>query len=42
MQIIIYIALIKNKVLLYRTGTYTQYPVRNHKGKESEKEYINM
>ena len=29
-----------NKVPLYSTGDYTQYPVINHKGKEYEKEYI--
>ena len=27
-----------NKVLLYSTGKYTQYPVINHNGKEYEKE----
>ena len=29
----------KNKVLLYSTGNYVQYPTINHKGKEYE-EYI--
>ena len=29
-----------NKVLLYSTGNYTQYPVTNHNGKEYEKEYL--
>ena len=29
-----------NKVLLYSTGNYIQYPMINHKGKEYEKEYI--
>ena len=29
-----------NKVLMYNTGNYSQYPVIHHKGKESEKEYI--
>ena len=29
-----------NKVLLYSTGNYIQYPVINHNGKEYEKEYI--
>ena len=31
-----------NKVLLYSTGNYIQYPVINHNGKEYEKEYIYM
>ena len=30
----------KLQVLLYSTGNYSQYPVINHKGKESEKEYL--
>ena len=29
---------INNKVLLYSTGNYIQYPVINHNGKEFEKE----
>ena len=29
---------INNKVLLYSTGNYIQYPVINHNGKEYEKE----
>ena len=29
---------INNKVLLYSTGSYIQYPVINHNGKENEKE----
>ena len=29
-----------NKVLLYSTGTYTQYPVIKHNGKEYKKVYI--
>ena len=29
-----------NKVPLYRTENYIQYPVINHNGKEYEKEYI--
>ena len=29
-----------NKFLLYSTGTYTQYPVIKHNGKEYEKVYI--
>ena len=32
------IGLINNKVLLYSTGSYIQYPVINHNGKENEKE----
>ena len=31
---------INNKVLLYSTGNYIQYPVMNHNGKDYEKEYI--
>ena len=37
---LLYIGWINNKVLLYSTGDYTQYPVINHNGKEYEKEYI--
>ena len=33
---------INNKVLLYNTGNYIEYPVINHNGKEYEKEYIHM
>ena len=29
-------------ILLYSTGNYIQYPVKNHNGKEYEKEYIHM
>ena len=29
-----------NKVLLYSTGNYSQYPVIHHNGKEYEKEYV--
>ena len=29
-----------NKVLLDSIGNYIQYPVKNHHGKEYEKEYI--
>ena len=29
-----------NKVLLYSTGNYIQYPILNHNGKEYEKECI--
>ena len=32
-----YRKLIKNKVLLYNTGTYIQYPTISHNGKEYEK-----
>ena len=31
---------INNKVLLYSTGNYSQYPVINHNGKEYERECI--
>ena len=31
---------INNKVLLYSTGNYIQYPVINHNGKEYEEEYV--
>ena len=37
---LLYIEWINNKVLLYSTGNYIQYPVINHNGKEYEKEYI--
>ena len=39
---ILYIEWINNKVLLYSTGNYIQYPVTNHHGKEYEKECIYM
>ena len=39
---VLYIKQINNKVLLYSTGNYIQYPVINHSGKEYEKEYIHM
>ena len=35
---LLYIEWINNKDLLYSTGSYIQYPVINHNGKESEKE----
>ena len=35
-----YIGWINNKVLLYSTGNYIQYPVIKHNGKEYEKECI--
>ena len=31
---LLYIKYINNKVLLYSTGIYLQYPVINHNGKE--------
>ena len=34
---LLYIGWINNKVLLYSTGNYSQYPVINHHGKEYEK-----
>ena len=34
---LLYIQWINNKVLLYGTGNYIQYPVINHNGKEYEK-----
>ena len=33
-----YIEWINNKVLLYNTGNYIQYPVINHNGKQYKKE----
>ena len=36
MQTIIY-NMMNNKVLLYSTGNYIQYPMINHNGKENEK-----
>ena len=37
---LLYIEWVNNKVLLYSTGNYIQYPMINHNGKEYEKEYI--
>ena len=37
---LLYIGWINNKVLLYSTENYIQYPVINHNGKYYEKEYI--
>ena len=37
---LLHIEWINNKVLLYSTGNYVQYPVISHNGKEYEKEYI--
>ena len=31
---------INSKVLLYSTGNYIQYPVKNHSGKEHKKERV--
>ena len=36
----VYIAWINNKILLYSTGNYIQYPVINHNEKYYEKEYV--
>ena len=37
---LLYIEWINNKVLLYSTENYSQYPVINYNKKEYEKEYI--
>ena len=37
---LLYIGWINNKVLLFSTGNYIQYPVMNHNGKEYEKECV--
>ena len=37
---LLYVEWINNKVPLYSTENYIQYPVINHNGKEYEKEYI--
>ena len=37
---LLYIEWIKDKVLLYSTGNYIQYPVINQNGKEYEKECV--
>ena len=34
---LLHIEWIKNKVLLYSTGNYSQYPVINHNGKDFKK-----
>ena len=34
---LLYVEWINNKVLLYSTGNYTQYPMINHNRKEYEK-----
>ena len=37
---LLYIGCVNNKVLLYNTGNYIQYPVINDNGKEYEEEYM--
>ena len=37
---LLYVKWINNKVLLYSTGNYIQYPVINQNGKEYEKAYV--
>ena len=37
---LLYTGWINNKVLLYSTENYIQYPVINHNGKEYEKECV--
>ena len=39
---VLHIEWINNKVLLYSTGNYIQYPGINHNGKEYKKECIYM
>ena len=39
---LVYIGWINDKVLLYSTGTYIQYPVINHNGKKHEKVQIDV
>ena len=39
---LLHIECINNKVLLYTTGNYIQYPEINHNGKECKKEYIDI
>ena len=39
--LILHIEWISNKVLLYSTGNYSQYPALNHNGKEYKKN-VNM
>ena len=38
----LFIEWIKNKVLIYSTGNYVQYPVINHNGKEYKNENVYM
>ena len=37
---LVYTEWINNKILLYSTGNYLQYPVTNHNGKEYDKECV--
>ena len=37
---LMYIEWISNKVLLYSTGNYIQYPITNHNEEEPEKECV--
>ena len=37
---LLYLGWINNKILLYSTGNYIQYPVINHNEKYYEKEYV--
>ena len=39
---LVYMEWVNNKVLLYSTGKYIQYPVINHNGKEYEKIYLGI
>ena len=39
---LVYTEWINNKILLYSTGNYIQYPMINHSGKEYEKEYVHV
>ena len=39
---LLYIGWINDKVILYSTRNYIQYPVINHNGKEYEKEYTSV
>ena len=37
---LLYIEWINNKILLYSTGNYIQYPMINHNGKEHQKKNV--
>ena len=39
---LLYTEWINNKALLYSTGSYIQYPMINHNGKEHQKENVYM
>ena len=39
---LLYIKWINNKVLLYSTGNYIQYPMINHNGKESSSPHLDL